>query len=717
MASTLGSRMRFGEFTLDLRTGELFSSGPTVTLSHQTLQLLVTLIGCRGELVTRDELRRRLWAGDTFVDFEPSLNAAVRRLRDALGDSADTPRFIETLPRRGYRFIAPVAVVEQDVSDGDDEVPAAEPAERPPDARPAGRLARRWQPRPVIIVALALATAGVVLSLRRSPPAPEPTALAGRLTSVGTVRLASLERDGRRLAYVRAEGTGESLWIRESAAGSERALLAAADGTFRSVTFGPDQFVYYSLFVPDSTHVSLYRVPTTGGDPQMVGHAKGRVAFSPDGTRAASVYTASLGRSESHVLIEDLATRASRVLAVLQPPSHFPNLKPAWSPDGTRVAVAAVDEAEQLVLAMIEVGSGPERARRPLALAQVADLLWVSADELVVAGRERRGLSQRLWALTLSSMRLRPLTDEMSDYELAGVQQGTGTVVAVRRQRVRSVWVGDANGAGGSRQVAMDSGSIDALDGLAFTPDGRIVYEAMDAANVDLYSARLEDGIRRRLTTDPAADFHPAVSRDGTTIAFVSERGGTRGIWMMAADGSSPRRLTSDADDWPSFSHDGRWVAFQRGRHDNTPATIWRVSVETGDASRVGPTEVIRPVFSPDGTAVAHYWMTPDRWTIAITPLQARLPTRTLPLTKTHTGRTLRWSRDGRALAFLDSSGGTSNVWLQSVDGGPPRALTHETEGRMTTFDWPGEGSVVVWTRMTEVGDVVSLPIGRAPGF
>src|SRR5918993_5826165 len=100
--------VRFGVFELDLNTGELRKAGARINLPEQPFQVLEALLDRPGELVTREELRQRLWPADTFVDFEQGLNAAVRRLRDALGDSADTPRFVETLPRRGYRFIAPV---------------------------------------------------------------------------------------------------------------------------------------------------------------------------------------------------------------------------------------------------------------------------------------------------------------------------------------------------------------------------------------------------------------------------------------------------------------------------------------------------------------------------------------------------------------------------------------------------------------------------------
>jgi len=105
--------LRFGNFQADLRSGELRKEGRKVRLQEQPFQILVILLEHPGEVVTREELHRELWPGDTFVDFEHGLNNAVNRLREALSDSADSPRFIETLPRRGYRFIAPVEAVDQ----------------------------------------------------------------------------------------------------------------------------------------------------------------------------------------------------------------------------------------------------------------------------------------------------------------------------------------------------------------------------------------------------------------------------------------------------------------------------------------------------------------------------------------------------------------------------------------------------------------------------
>src|SRR5438270_5807167 len=106
--SSAGRIVRFGVFELDLLAGELRKGGARIRLQEQPFQVLAMLLDRPGDVVTRDDLRRKVWPADTFVDFDHSLNTAVNKIRETLGDSASSPRFIETLARRGYRFIAPV---------------------------------------------------------------------------------------------------------------------------------------------------------------------------------------------------------------------------------------------------------------------------------------------------------------------------------------------------------------------------------------------------------------------------------------------------------------------------------------------------------------------------------------------------------------------------------------------------------------------------------
>ena len=129
MAPVLQSKIvSFGPYRVDLRSGELYKGGVRIVLQGQTFRVLEGLLERPGEVLGREELRARLWPSDTYVDFEHSINAAVRRLRRALGDSADAPRYIETLHRRGYRFVGAVPTADASAAPGRAKVDATIPS-------------------------------------------------------------------------------------------------------------------------------------------------------------------------------------------------------------------------------------------------------------------------------------------------------------------------------------------------------------------------------------------------------------------------------------------------------------------------------------------------------------------------------------------------------------------------------------------------------------
>jgi TolB-like protein/DNA-binding winged helix-turn-helix (wHTH) protein/Tfp pilus assembly protein PilF len=173
MTSQVPRRVRFGVFEADLRTGDLRKQGAPVRLRGRPFDVLALLLERPGDLVTREELQSRLWPADTFVDFDHGLNTSVNRLREALGDSADNPRFVETVPRKGYRFIAPVtdvdarATAEAMTPAPEKPLPAASAAAPTPVSRAPGR------PRAWLAVATAFAVvmaAGIALFLGSRPP-------------------------------------------------------------------------------------------------------------------------------------------------------------------------------------------------------------------------------------------------------------------------------------------------------------------------------------------------------------------------------------------------------------------------------------------------------------------------------------------------------------------------------------------------------------------
>src|SRR5437868_4607320 len=158
--------MRFGAYDFEPYSGELRKDGMRVRLEGQPVAILRMLLERPGELVTREELQKKLWPADTFVDFEHSLNAAVKRLRAALNDSADRPRYIETLARRGYRFVAPVNGF---VSEHESEMAVLVPGESPSRVRVAFRVRRLWVVAAATVCLVAIALWGWRQSRHRAP--------------------------------------------------------------------------------------------------------------------------------------------------------------------------------------------------------------------------------------------------------------------------------------------------------------------------------------------------------------------------------------------------------------------------------------------------------------------------------------------------------------------------------------------------------------------
>src|SRR6266852_3256017 len=177
--------LRFGVFEVDVRAGELRKQGVRIKLQEQPFQVLRILLQRSGEVVTREELRNQLWQSDTFVDFDNGLNTSINKLREALGDSADSPRFIETLPRRGYRFIAPV--------NGND---VQKQVVNPQPWKFAVRMG-------TATTAVAVVAGGLILFTKRHPSSPPELKLWQITTNSddNPVRWGAMSSDGKYLAY------------------------------------------------------------------------------------------------------------------------------------------------------------------------------------------------------------------------------------------------------------------------------------------------------------------------------------------------------------------------------------------------------------------------------------------------------------------------------------------------------------------------------------
>src|SRR5262249_50640721 len=251
--------LRFSIFEVNLQTGELRRKGQKVKLQDQPFQVLAALLERPGEVVTREELRRRLWPADTFVDFDHSLNAAIKRLRDALGESAEKPIFIETMARRGYRFI------------GNVEVPATPVSSRP---TPSQWLFTRRAVVLAAIAACALALCFVYYSRSSSSKARRPAeapVVIPVVTNVGEKYTPSLSPDAQHLAFAWNGSSGPAFSIYVKLVGTEDLLRLTKRES--SIDFNP-------VWSPDGRYIAfcrilegetgIYIVPALGGAERRV---------------------------------------------------------------------------------------------------------------------------------------------------------------------------------------------------------------------------------------------------------------------------------------------------------------------------------------------------------------------------------------------------------------------------------------------------------------
>jgi DNA-binding winged helix-turn-helix (wHTH) protein/Tol biopolymer transport system component len=319
MPSTGGNGViRFGIFEVDLRAAELRRNGLKVRLQDQPFQVLAMLLERPGEMVTRENLHARLWSSDTFVDFDHGLNAAVKRLRDALGDSADNPRFVETLARRGYRFVFPVEPFPS-------QIPAV----------PA-RARSRW---PLLAAALLLLlvaiAAGLHIGMHASralqPALPRELRLTANSADV-PVYSAAVSPDGRYLAYVDPRGA----FLREIAADESHSLPLPEGFRVHRLNWFPDGTHLLAEVVAGSEECpSLWNLSVLGGSPRRLVEDAEAGSVSPDGRQVAFLRGDKFNHSEIWLTGAESGQNQPRM--ALSVPGFVVG-PPVWSPDGQQIA-------------------------------------------------------------------------------------------------------------------------------------------------------------------------------------------------------------------------------------------------------------------------------------------------------------------------------------------------------------------------------------------
>jgi Tol biopolymer transport system component/DNA-binding winged helix-turn-helix (wHTH) protein len=746
----------FGPFHLDATKRVLSKEGEPLKLFPKEFDTLLALVERNGELVEKDDLMHQVWQG--VIVEESNLTTNISHLRKLLGESRNKHDYIVTVPGRGYRFVAGVRqafdevvvqertriTLEQEESENEKETTRlVEQSENSGALHSALRtetpatLGHQLGGRYFLLAAIAvvLATAALAsyrLLLRKSPSTvPFKAIQLTKLTNSGRATLAAISPDGRYIVHVSKDVAGESLWLKQVATQSNVQIAPPAAISYWGLTFSPDgEYIYCVTAESNKGETALSLLPILGGPPRKLPVGPhGPVSFSPDGRNFAFINS---HRDVFHLYIADADGENQRLIAQRPPPQKFIDIAvgPAWSPDGEEIACAvrnydAGGFFESVVA--IRVADGTERplsARRWSAVGQIA---WLPGDAgFVMSARESASAPFQIWHVAKPDGEVR-LTNDLNDYRSISFNTSTGSMLAVQTNVVSGVWampshdlmlqsmVGDQLPIDESHATQIVSGT-GRLHDVAWTKDGRAVYvsHASDGSNVWIW----ESGARspKQLTLDARNIHGVAVSPDDRYLVFSSDRSGTYNLWRVELGGGELVRLTSgEGDVSPRFSPDGSWIVFQRGFP--TGAKIWRVPSDGGEAIRLTETRGQKPDVSPDGKLIAYHSLDSDSatspWIFGVMSSDGGPMIKRFSFPVTVGERLVRWVPGGWGLAYLDSPGGVSNIWVQPLAGGVPQQLSNFKTERIDSFDWSPDGRQLAIVRATESSDVVLIEVKR----
>ena len=598
--------VRFGPFELDTQCGELRKSGMRLKLQGQPIQILEMLLAKPGELVTREEIQQRLWPADTFVDFDHSLNTAVKKLRQALGDEADAPRYIDTLPKRGYRFVGEVERVtprEENPLPADAMAAPTEPVVTP---SPAGRNRRNW------ILAVSLVTlfiAGWLIYIASRPPLlPRITGshiVAANLYTTLPVPDTKLLTDGTSIYFPIVQGATSSTFQVPMAGGEVSEIPGAHDPPYDISRDGSK----WLLMAPDDPaweHVSVLSKLLPAGTARLILKDGRYPIWASDGR---GIFFVSNDYKELDRVNAD-GTGVQRIATSTDIGS------PHLSPDGSRIRFSVGNDGELWEVSADGSNLHPVLVGQRHALGGV----W-SPDGKVYFFSGWDGERFSLWTAPdrLSWWQrgpavAQPLTLGPSSYGRPIIGRDGKQLFAMGEEHQGELSVYDRK----SEKFVPYMGGIAACY-VDFSRDGQwMTYVSYPEGS--LWRSRIDGSEKRQLISQTLGGF-PRWSPDGKLIVFVASRsekhkaGDLNGVYVVSNDGGAPNLLLAGderAGD-PTWSPDGMSIAYA-SNPDGIQHELRILNTQTMKSSKVSGSEgLFSPRWSPDGKYLAALSLKSDR--------------------------------------------------------------------------------------------------------
>ncbi|HEX4949744.1 MAG TPA: protein kinase [Blastocatellia bacterium] len=565
-----------------------------------------------------------------------------------------------------------------------------------------------------MLVLLASLLVGVV-AYKLFSPSPGPIWRAIQLTNSGKAVQAAISPDGKQVAYVLEMASKQGLYIRNADSISDvTTLVPPSELEFMGVAFSPDgQSIFYSAKKSEEVIASLYQVPIHGGTSRfLLTDIDSGPSFSPNGKEFVFLRQALEGGQEG-VWIADTDGSNVRELYTRSRPEFIPlDSQPIWSPDGEYVVcTAGVNEASAKKVRLLGVHV---KDRKTFFITKtdwvdIAQTAWLTKGSTIymVARENTKQENRQLYAVSYPKGKVQQITHDNNDYYGISISQdghAFTTLAGTRQAKLYIVNLKDAP----SQIYQLTTGGDDGF-GVAWLNDREIVFGSNATGNPDLWKINRNQNIRTQLTKVAQADIDPAISPDGKFIVFTSNRTGAKHVWRMNINGENQQQLTfGTGEATPVVTRDGKSVLFYTAGAGISQLQQIPLQGGTAEVLREGVPRF--PAQSPNGEWLAFAYRPPGGTVNKIGVVRFAQPSAVPqvfdPVAGARSPGPIKWMGDS-GFAYIVTREGISNLWSQSLKGGPARPLTAFQEHEIYAFDFAPDGKEVVCARGEEHRHVV----------
>ena len=693
MSFNNNSLYKFGEFTLNISDRLLQKNGEILSVAPKTIETLIVLVKNNDKLVTKDTLMEEIWA-DTFVE-DRNIAQHIFRLRKILGESDEGKKFIQTVPRRGYRFVADVETKKDIDIEKTDSLDAKK--SNGFDQKDSRQNKNIPQGKFKTLASFAIATSLITIigatfwyfiyAEKSSELTISPKTISfERLTESGDAFFPAISSDERNFAFVKNSGDSFSIVLRNIGSKGEKVLVEPQEHELRSLHFSPEgDFLYYAIRDPEQAESTVYRIPVIGGDKErLLTGVRQEFTISPNGRNLA--FFRYIGKKKQlNLVVFNLDEKTEKVIATRTRPKFWGvwGGKPAWSPEGRKLLVVGSqmdkDKAGESNRKLFEVDieSGKETRIPSPNWGYIFQAYYsITSNILTVLAKETTESPTQFWHLNVATGEASKITNDTTDYREFGVTKDS--ILFTKHTETANLYTLELQNPSKIKQLTNQTEVLVGKTGIDFSRDGQKIYYAKNEIHIDgnIWEYNLKTNQTKPLT----ADKNWAVKRvqtgiSGNTIFFSIYRKGVWHTWQMDSDGKNLEKITdAKGGDMPEPTTDGKWLIYSypgdkpkelrklpikdgRVLKDEKPITILQNAHGKSESSPKDSDMIFAGYFDPRENIK-------DPWRLILSSVKSEPNYESISsMSSSELSNLFVWDKDGNGLYYLKRMKKSNSLW------------------------------------------------------